>query len=137
MGCAETSDEYGTHLMMEIVAAFNARAESEFMKNLSKSNDLNLIEKFNNTYMYLDDLCSLDNTLFQTYITAIYFNFYFYLQSNSSDDKATFLDVDIQIHNLHCTIKIYDKRDDFDFDIVNFPSCYCDIPSRPSYGALN
>ena len=24
MGCAETSDEYGTHLMMEIVAAFNA-----------------------------------------------------------------------------------------------------------------
>jgi len=24
VGCAETSDEYGTHLMMEIVAAFNA-----------------------------------------------------------------------------------------------------------------
>jgi len=31
--------------------------ESEFMKNLSKSNDLNLIKKFNNTYRYLDDLC--------------------------------------------------------------------------------
>ena len=46
--------------------------ESEFMKNLSRSNDLNLIEKFNNTYRYLDDLCSLDNTLFQTNITAIY-----------------------------------------------------------------
>jgi len=38
--------------------------ESEFIKNLSKSNDLDLIEKFNNTYRYLDDLCSLDNTLF-------------------------------------------------------------------------
>ena len=64
--------------------------ESEFMKNFSKSNDLNLIEKFNNTYRYLDDLCSLDNTLFQTNITAIYPKDLILLQSNSSDDKATF-----------------------------------------------
>jgi len=28
--------------------------ESKFMKNLSKSNDLNLIEMFNTTYMYLE-----------------------------------------------------------------------------------
>jgi len=40
--------------------------ESEFMKNLSKSNDLNLIEKFNTSFRYLDDLCSLDNSLFHT-----------------------------------------------------------------------
>jgi len=64
--------------------------------------------KFNNTYRYLDDLCSLDNTLFQTYITAIYPKELILLQSNSSENKATFLDLDIQIHNLHCTIKIYD-----------------------------
>jgi len=108
--------------------------KSEFMKNFSKSNDLNLIKKFNNTYRYLDDLCSLDNTLFQTNITAIYPKELILLQSNSSDDKATFLDLDIRIHNLHCTIKIYDKRDDFDFDIVNFPSLDGDIPSSPSYG---
>jgi len=38
------------------------------MKNLSKSNDLNLIEKFNTSFRYLDDLCSLDNSLFHTYI---------------------------------------------------------------------
>jgi len=87
--------------------------ESEFMKNLSKSNDLNLIEKFKNTYRYLDDLCLLDNTLFQTNITTIYPKELILLQSTSSGDKATFLDLDIQIHNLHCTIKIYDKRDDF------------------------
>ena len=29
---------------------------------------------------------------------------------------------------------IYDKRDDFDFDIVNFPLLDCDVPRRPSYG---
>ena len=30
--------------------------------------------------------------------------------------------------------KIYDKRDDFDFDKVNFPFLDGDVPRRPSYG---
>ena len=30
--------------------------------------------------------------------------------------------------------KIYDKRDDFDFDIVNFPFLDGDVPRRASYG---
>ena len=30
--------------------------------------------------------------------------------------------------------KIYDKRDDFDFNIVNFPFLDGDVPRRPSYG---
>ena len=29
--------------------------------------------------------------------------------------------------------KIYDKRDDYDFDIVNFPFHDGDVPRRPSY----
>ena len=30
--------------------------------------------------------------------------------------------------------KIYDKRDDFDFDIFNFPFLDGNVPRRPSYG---
>ena len=30
--------------------------------------------------------------------------------------------------------KIYDKRDDFDFDIINFPFLGGDVPRRPSNG---
>ena len=30
--------------------------------------------------------------------------------------------------------KIYDKRDDFDFDIVNFPFLDGDVPRSTSYG---
>ena len=29
---------------------------------------------------------------------------------------------------------MYDERDDFDFDIVNFPFLDGDVPRRPSYG---
>ena len=28
-------------------------------------------------------------------------------------------------------LKIYDKRDDFDFEIVNFPFLDCDVPRSP------
>ena len=31
-------------------------------------------------------------------------------------------------------VKIYDKRDDFDFDIVNFPFLDGDVPRSASYG---
>ena len=31
-------------------------------------------------------------------------------------------------------VKIYDKRDDFNFDIVNFPFLCGNIPQSPSYG---
>ena len=30
--------------------------------------------------------------------------------------------------------KIYDKRDDFDIDLVNFPVLDGNVPRRPSYG---
>ena len=39
--------------------------------------------------------------------------------------------------NYKCTFvssKSYDKRDDFDFDIENFPFLFGDVPRRPSYG---
>ena len=40
----------------------------------------------------------------------------------------------VQISNGFVSSKIYDKHDDFDFDIVNFPFLDGDVPHRPSYG---
>ena len=38
-----------------------------------------------------------------------------------SDTEASFLDLHLSISDGFVKTKIYDKRDDFDFDIVNFP----------------
>ena len=38
------------------------------------------------------------------------------------------------IYNGFASSKIYNKRDDFDIDIVNFPFLDGDVPRRPSYG---
>ena len=45
----------------------------------------------------------------------------FCLYSNTSDTEAHFLDLHLSISNGFVSFKIYDKRDDIDFDIVNFP----------------
>ena len=48
--------------------------------------------------------------------------------------EAPFLDLHLSISNGFVSSKIYDKRDDFDFDIVNFPFLDGDVPRSTSYG---
>ena len=55
-------------------------------------------------------------------------------KANSSDTEAPFLDLKLSISNGTVSSKIYDKRDDFDFDIVNFPFLDGDVPQRTTYG---
>ena len=50
------------------------------------------------------------------------------------ETEAPFLDLHLSISNGFVSSKIYDKRDDFDFNIVNFPFLDGDIPRAPSYG---
>ena len=51
-----------------------------------------------------------------------------------SDIEASFLDLHLSISDGFVKTKIYDKRDDFDFDIVNFPFLDGDVPRSTSYG---
>ena len=44
------------------------------------------------------------------------------------------MDLNLCLSNCTVSTKIYDKRDDFDFDIVNFPFLDGDVPWRTSYG---
>ena len=48
--------------------------------------------------------------------------------------EAAFLDLHLSISNDIVSTKIYDKRDDFDFEIVNFPFLDGDVPRSTSYG---
>ena len=65
----------------------------------------------------------------QIYPTELQLN-----KANSSDTEALFLDLNLSITNGIVSSKIYDKWDDFNFEIVNFPFLDGDIPRSPSYG---
>ena len=55
-------------------------------------------------------------------------------KANVSDTEASFLDLHLYIMDGFVKTKIYDKRDDFDFDIVIFPFLDGDVPHSTSYG---
>ena len=56
-------------------------------------------------------------------------------KANKSDHLADYLDLTFIIDSGgKLSTRLYDKRDDFDFHIVNFAFLSSNIPSGPSYG---
>ena len=125
----------GTNCAPLIADLFLYCYESQFMSKISKdSSRHDLIQKFNNTFRYLDDILALNNDDFNTYIHEIYPVELTLNKANANDQHCSFLDLDIYISNGKIDTKIYDKRDDFSFPIVNFPFLDGDVPLAPSYG---
>ena len=52
----------------------------------------------------------------------------------SSNTKVIFLDLNQFISNGTVSTEIYEKRDDFDFDMINVPYLANDVPRRTAYG---
>ena len=72
-------------------------------------------------------LLYFDNMVSQIYPSELQLN-----EANTSDTEAAFLDLHLSISNDIVYTKIYDKRDDFDFEIVNLPFLDGDVPRSTS-----
>ena len=57
-------------------------------------------------------------------------------KANVSDTEASFLELHLSISDGFKT-KIFDKRDGFDCDIVNFPFLDGDVPRSTAYGGFS
>ena len=108
--------------------------ERDFMLSLSDNHQTDIIEAFNSTSRYLDDLLNIDNPYFKQMVGQIYPTNLQLNKANSSDMEALFLDLNLSITYGIVSSKIYDKRDDFNFEIINFPFLDGDVPRYPSYG---
>ena len=124
----------GTNCAPLVADLFLFCYERDFMLSLSDQNQSDIIEAFNSTSRYLDDLLNIDNPHFEGLVNQIYPSELQLNKANNSDVEAPFLDLHLTIANDFVSTKIYDKRDDFDFNIVNFPFLDGDIPYSPSYG---
>ena len=67
-------------------------------------------------------------------VTLIYLTEMQWNKDNSIDTEASFLDLCLSFSNSFVSSKIYDKHDDFDLDIVNFPFLDGDLLLDPSCG---
>ena len=107
-----------------------------FMTSLSDVKQAEIIEAFKSTSRYLEDLLNIDNPYFEGMVNRFYPPELQLNKANTSDTEAPFLDLHLSISNGFVSSKIYDKRDDFDFDIVNFSFLDGDIPRSTPYGVF-
>ena len=126
----------GTNCAPLIADLFLFCYESDFMSYLHKSKRYNLIDMFNDTSRYLDDIFTIDNPEFEKHIPDIYPTEFKLNKANISDKETSFLDLNIKVieSDVHTCTSVYDKRDDLGFPIVNFPLLSGDVPRLPSYG---
>ena len=89
------------------------------MSDLHKSKRHDLIDMFNDTSRYLDDILIIDNPEFDKYIPGIYPAELQLNQANTSDKETSFVDLNIKVIVSDIHTSVYDKRDDFGFPIVN------------------
>ena len=101
----------GTNCAPLVADLFLFCYERDFMLSLSEDNQSGVIEAFNSTFRYLDDL--FDSMVNRIYPSELQLN-----KANVSDAEASFLDLHLSISDGFVKTKIYDKPDDFDFDIL-------------------
>ena len=85
----------GTNCAPLVADLFLFCYERDFMKSLSPKNRADIIEAFNSTSRYLDDLLNIDNIYFEQMVNQkcpaeLQLN-----KANSSDTEAPFLDLNI------------------------------------------
>ena len=95
--------------------------EKDFMMSLSDDKQADVINSFNTTSRYLDDILNINNVYFDNMVSQIYHSELQLNKANTSDTEAAFLDLHLSISKDIVSTKIYDKPDDFDFEIVHFP----------------
>ena len=78
---------------------------------------------------------SENNSRFGDFVARIYPIELEIKDTTDTDRSASYLDVHLEIDcERQLRTKLYDKTDDFNFPIVNFPFICSNIPATPAYG---
>jgi len=95
--------------------------KAEFVQEILRKGEKKLAQSFNYTFRYIDDVIYPVELVVK--------------DTTDSPKSAFYLDLE---HDINCTLqlktKFYDKRDDFNFPIVNYPFLDSNIPPSPAYG---
>ena len=110
----------GTNCAPLVADVFLFCYDRDFMLPLSDANQSEVIEAFNSTSRYLDDLLNIDNNFFGSMVNHIYPSELRLNKANVSDTEASFLDLQLSISDGFVKTKIFNKRDDFDFLYCEF-----------------
>ena len=104
--------------------------EAEFIQSLLSTGKKKLASQFIFTYRYIDDV---NNPDFENYLGQMYPAELEIKDTTESNTSASYLDLLLSIESDgQLRTSLYDKRDDFNFYITNFPFLSRKIPSSPA-----
>ena len=107
--------------------------EAQFLKKNPLGGQL----RYSHSFRFIDDLLSVNNRDILYDIRSIYPRILEVSGTNVDPyKKCSFLDMEINIVNGKFISKIYDKRRDFNFDILGLPAFGSNVPSKLAYGVL-
>ena len=119
------------HLWLPIFFSFIMNI-NKYMRNLIKSN-LMLAKKFGTTMRYIDDLLTLKNDMFHSAIVDINPDELKLKKTTESSTTLSCLDIKTGIVNGKYSTEVYDKRDDFNFNMVNILFLCSNTALGPAY----
>ena len=108
--------------------------EAGFIKGLLKAGKKNVAQKFNFTHRYIDHVLSLNTSMISDFFDLIYPCELDIKNTTESNTSALYLDCYLCTDHGKLVTFFFDKRDNFNFSIVNFPFLCSNIPSAPAYG---
>ena len=123
----------GTNCAPLLADLFLYSYEADVVQSLLKAGKKHLAQQFNVTYRYIDDVLSLKNTKFAECLDFIYPRELEIKETTETAASSSYLDCFLYTDSRKLTHRLYDKRDDFNFPIVNFPFLSSNIPSAPAY----
>ena len=111
----------GTHCAPLLADFFLYSHEADFIQGHLEKNEKKLTRPFNFTFRYIDDVLSLNNSRFGDFVDRIYPIELEIKDTTYTDRSASYLDLHLEIDSEgRLRTKLFDKRDDFNFPMVNF-----------------
>ena len=89
----------GTYCAPLVADLFLFCYESDFMISLFDDKQADVIDAFNTTSRYLDDILNINNVYFDNMVSQIYPSELQLNKANTSDAEAAFLDLHLSIFN--------------------------------------
>ena len=127
----------GTNCAPHLANIFLHIYEYEYLDKLVQEGNIEIAIKLSNTFRYIDDCIAInDDNLFAIHYKNMYPKELILKNTNISINKCTFLDLTISIYRHKFLHYSWDKRNEFDFHVVNYPNLSDNIPSGPSYGVF-
>ena len=98
-----------------------------------KNSNRKLVKTFNLTSRYTDDLISINDPRFKQFLKDIYPEELVVSETTESSNAVSYLNLLMDISDGDFVCSIFDKRNLFDFHVVNFPDFFGNTPIAPAY----